>query len=459
MKNEKEIKKYLLIVLKYILMFIILISIYIGALLATSLIPSKFLKENVTKSSETLEKDGEKKEINLGYKTENIFTFTDALMINIAYSVDSADPLAGAFLARKNYIPGQTINEHIDSQYNLGASEEYINKQNGDLYQTKELYGLMHGENITDSFEYARYWHGYLVVLRPLLAIMDYSAIRIILLIATIILVALLIYKLYKKINIGTAIIFLIGLLSVNIFVVTKGFNEICVFLIALVFSIILLSKKDINSHIGEIFFVIGSLTSFIDLLTAPLVTIGLPLIIYLLILQKNEIKLKDILINMIKVCILWGLGYAFTWISKWVLTQLIFGRPVISQAIEQTKYRAQLNNTKFNYSNVINKNLKDLSNNIVKIILTLLLIYSIIKMVINKKKKVNFKQNLEEIIPYIITGIMPFVWYFVIREHSYIHSFFTYRIMIISIISLFIIIDKAYQPEENTEQIKGANE
>ena len=49
-----------------------------------------------------------------------------------------------------------------DSQYNLGANEKYINKKNGDLYQTKELYGLMHGDNIEDSYEYARYWHGYL---------------------------------------------------------------------------------------------------------------------------------------------------------------------------------------------------------------------------------------------------------------------------------------------------------
>lgn len=79
------------------------------------------------------------------------------------------------YLQEKNYIPGQTEEVYIDSQYNLGASSQYINQSNGDLYQTKELYGLMHGENITDSFEYARYWHGYLVILRPLLAIMSYS--------------------------------------------------------------------------------------------------------------------------------------------------------------------------------------------------------------------------------------------------------------------------------------------
>ena len=187
-----NIKLYLVQFLKYILVFVILICIYLITLTLSGLIPSKWMKDNVTKSSEVLYEEGEKKIIDLGYKQESIFLFTDALMINTAYSVDSHTPLESSMLARKNYIPGQTEEVYIDSQYNLGASSKYINQSNGDLYQTKELYGLMHGEKITDSFEYARYWHGYLVILRPLLAIMSYSGIRILLLIFTITLIVTL---------------------------------------------------------------------------------------------------------------------------------------------------------------------------------------------------------------------------------------------------------------------------
>ena len=67
----------------------------------------------------------------------------------------------------------------------------------------------MYGEDIMDSFEYARYWHGYLVLLRPLLAITNYSWIRVIILILTIAIVCILLYKLHKKLDILVAVIFL----------------------------------------------------------------------------------------------------------------------------------------------------------------------------------------------------------------------------------------------------------
>ena len=164
-KNKKEklknnAKNILVTCAKYILVFVILIGIYLVLLTVTSLIPSSALEENVRESSETLLQEGEKVTYNLGYKEENIFTFTDALMINTAYSVDKNHPLESSILARKNYIPGQTKVVYPDSQYNLGANEKYINKDTGDLYQTDELYGLMHGDNIEDSYGYARCWHG-----------------------------------------------------------------------------------------------------------------------------------------------------------------------------------------------------------------------------------------------------------------------------------------------------------
>ena len=166
---KPKIKNGIIVLIKYILIFVILLGIYFAIMTLTSLIPSGMLENNVRESSETLVQEGEKVTFDLKYKEENIFTFTDALMINTAYSIDNNHPIESFILARKNYIPGQTTEFYPDGQYNLGANENYISKENGDLYQTKELYGLMHGDNIQDSYEYARYWHGYLSILRPLL--------------------------------------------------------------------------------------------------------------------------------------------------------------------------------------------------------------------------------------------------------------------------------------------------
>ena len=345
-KHMKEkIRRVSKNILRYILIFIILIGIYVAILTLTNLIPSSMLEENVHSSSETLAQEGEKVTFNLKYKEENIFTFTDALMINTAYSVDSAHPIDSFMLARKNYIPGQTKEVYPDGQYNLGANKKYINQNNGDLYQTKELYGLMHGDNIEDSYEYARYWHGYLAVLRPLLLLFDYSGIRIVLFLATAICVVSLVALICKKINILSGIIYGIGLLSISIFIVSKSINEILIFLVAFIASIILLLRYSKMKHTGIFFFIVGSVSSFIDLLTAPLVTLGITAITYFLLMQKEEEKasIKKYILEILKIGIVWVLGYGITWASKWVIVELVYGRPIISQAITQAFFRSDI--------------------------------------------------------------------------------------------------------------------
>lgn len=452
-RTNEKIKEICINVLRYVLIFIILICVYMSSLILTSLIPSKYMKENVRVSSEKLFSEGEKVNINLGYKEENIFTFTDALMINTAYSVDSSTPLKSAMLARKNYIPGQTSTEHIDNQYNLGASEQYVNKKNGDIYQTAELYGLMHGENITESFEYARYWHGYLTVLRPLLVVFSYQAIRVILSIVTTILLATLSWKLYKKIGLTTAIIFLLGFMSVNIFIVTKSMNEIIVFLIAIIFGIYLLSKKEYSKNIGVIFFVIGSVTNFFDLLTAPLITLAIPTIIYILIQQKNKENLKGNMIALIKICILWAIGYGATWLVKWIIVQVLYNRPIITIAIEQALFRTNGGKVQnINYKNTVKKNIEGFSRTVIKFFTGLIVIYILVKLfiIVKKNKKITLLKNIKQSIPYIFIGILPFAWYFILKQHSTIHSFFTYRILCITIISILTIVNKLLQTQDD---------
>lgn len=459
---KENIKNILKGLLRYILIFVILLGIYIAVLTLSSLIPSSVMEDNVRSSSETLVEEGEKVTFDLKYKEENIFTFTDALMINTAYSVDSSHPIKSFMLARKNYIPGQTKEVYPDGQYNLGANEKYINGKNGDLYQTKELYGLMHGDNIEDSYEYARYWHGYLGVLRPLLALFDYSEIRIVLLIVTIICVISLIVLICKKINILSGIIYCIGLLSVSIFIVTKSINEILIFLVAFISSIILLIRYNKIKHIGIFFFVVGSVSSFIDLLTAPLVTLGITAITYFLLMQKEEEKaeIKKYILEILKIGISWTLGYGITWASKWVITELIYNRPIISQAIEQALFRSDIPQYKgedlFGTFDVIKRNLEFLSPTVYIGVFTIVVIYIIVMMIKNFKKDIDFKENIKKCVPYIIIFFFPLVWYIVLKQHSYTHVNFTYRLLIISVICVLIMASKILKEKpENKQQDK----
>jgi hypothetical protein len=411
--------------------------VYLASLICSSIIPTKWIESNSKKSSEEIiTYGGEKEIVRIGNKYVIAFLFTDALMLNTAYSIDTSTPLASPMLARKNYIPGQTQRVFMDLNGNLGASENY-KADNGDIYQVPEFYGLMHGENIADSFEYARYWHGYLIFLRPLLVIMDYQGIRILMQVITIILMIVMLGLIAKKIKWQIAVMFLIGFLSIDIFIAARAFNAICVFIIAIVSTIFILLKKDSEKNIAINFFVIGSVTSFIDLLTTPLVTLGIPIIVYLLLIQKNGKNLKECLIELVKICLMWGIGYGLTWATKWILVQLMYNRPIIQNALTQAQVRTVTNKTTF-LNMMINIG-NFLSYEVIFANIMIMISYAIIMLVKNRNKELNIKNNIVQSIPYLIVAMMPLAWYAVLKQHSMIHRFFTYRALVITIITLMV--------------------
>lgn len=456
---KESLKKSGKIGLMYLLVFIILIGSYMILLTLTSLMPSSIMEENIRKSSETLLEAGEQVEYDLKYKQEYIFTFTDALMLNTAYSIDSKNPINSFLLARKNYIPGQTKIVYHDSQYNLGANEKYKNAKTGDLYQTKELYGLMHGEKIEDAYEYARYWHGYLIILRPLLVLFDYSAIRIVFAIIALICIGSMLILLYKKINLVSSIAFVIGLISVCIWVVTQSINEFLIFLVAFVSSIILLLRYKKIRNIGIFFFVVGSISSFIDLLTTPIVTLGIVSIIYFLLLQKEDrLTMKEYIKRMLQIGISWCLGYGLTWVTKWLIVEIFFdNRPMLSQVFKQIAFRSEIpvrnGVAMINRWDVVNRNLQSLSNPVFYTVITFAIILMIGLMIVRYKKKIDFKENFKNCIPYIVIFFFPIIWMMFITQHSYTHAFFVYRTLTISIMSLLLVIYKIFEVEKEEQK------
>ena len=82
------------IIYKYLKVFIIvLISLFILMIL-TSLIPSSVMRKNVQESADYMMDLGEYHYINIKMlKGVNKFIYTDALMVNTAYSIDSKNPI------------------------------------------------------------------------------------------------------------------------------------------------------------------------------------------------------------------------------------------------------------------------------------------------------------------------------------------------------------------------------
>lgn len=180
-------------------------------------------------------------------------------------------------------------------------------------------------------------------------------------------------------------------------------------------------------------------LTSFFDLLTNPIITFGIPIIIVMMLQSKNQIKKN--LFTIIKCAILWIIGYLGMWALKWTITDVFFGRTIISNSLEQILFRT--NKIKYDGStinfygglenniivhsfiNILYLGIGNLPSLILPFIILTLRKVPFGKIVINKKTVLNS-------IPFFIISLIPIIWYIIVNNHSYYHWFFTYRNLLI---------------------------
>ena len=262
----------------------------------------------------------------------------------------------------------------------------------------------------------------------------------------------------YRKTTLINAIIYALGLFSISIWIVTKSINECLIFLVAFISSIILLLREEKIKNIGIYFFMVGSVSSFIDLLTAPIVTLGITAITYFLLLQKKqEVTVKQCLVELIRIVIPWALGYGLTWAMKWLIVEISFNRPLISQVIDQILFRSGgvLPNRviKISLLKTIQTNASLLSSPVVLLLGGVAIVYILATTIRDHKEKMNFKKNMITCLPYMMIFFMPIAWFMVVRQHSYTHSFMVYRILIVSIISILIVASNILKTEKEEEK------
>lgn len=409
-----KFKEAISIVLRFFMILIILL----GVLVIICLIPKSWIESNVNRSLNVLEEEGLFPKVKIGYNYL-LDNYTDALMINTAYSVDSNTPVDSAILMRRNYSSNRDDIKLVE-----------IGNEN----TIQNLSDTINGKN-TEYYEYSRYWHGYLVILRPLLVLTDYTGIRIILTLLINLLFIMATYLIYKKININFAISFFISMIVVSIHLIGLSIQYSSIFIIALIAIIYILKKNGKVKNSNMLFWLIGSITCFMDLLTCPIITFCLPMII-LIGLQK-ESRLKENLNRIMILGVFWGLGFIMTWASKWILADLICGTETIVTAINKMLFWSTAN-SEVNAS-VIQAICKNLSF-IIEIIITafLLVLFRIEYKILDKK---NRKNDVSKVLPYLLISLIPFVWYGFTKNHSFIHARYTYKNLVVTIFCFCVII------------------
>lgn len=407
---------------KYLLVFVTILLVLFGLLLITCSFPSSAIKNNIEDSLKTLKKEGNRKVCFIinKFQFQEFDNYSDSLMINTAYSIDNKNPLYSAFTAKKNYVPGITKKIFKDEIGELKSSSK------NDIHdEVSDLENTLTGK-CEESFEYAKYWHGYLIFLRPLLLIFDYQQIRLILTFILALLAIFIITSIAEDQSRTIASIFLITLVNVEYFYIGLSLLNSITFLIMMISSLILVKRFDKIKDFGLFFFIIGMCTSFFGLLDVPLLTYGVPLILYYI--YKKE-KGKGDFKELVKFSLLWLIGYSLMWISKWILMDIIYGRNLIKIGIGQVLYRSIGGKV---------TPIQSISYNMFMVIIPLILtLFIIFYFYIRYCKNMN-KENLRKGIIFIIISLIPFIWYSMFSNHSLYHYFFfTYRLLFITLVAI----------------------
>lgn len=292
----------------------ILINIVVASMVGTVLLvgayslPTESIENHINSSSVIFEVEGAYPSL-FPWCTSQLDNWTDAVML-----LEAADDTADSAINKAMFAYCRRISDHNPSQ---SLVAHYINGIDFDVIRT-----------------YPRYWHGYHVLLKPLLEFMDYQSIRrsnaIVQLLLVVLTSCLLVWRKMK----GYVIPFLLSYFMLMPVALAKSLQfSSCFYIFTLaMIAILLLKNKGEGRYEYFTFLNIGIATSYFDFLTYPIATFGVPAVLFLF--MHSEYALERKLSSLLKSLFCWGVGYAGMWSLKWIIASLITGEDIIRNAL-----------------------------------------------------------------------------------------------------------------------------
>ena len=288
--------------------------------LLAAVIDTPAMRENAADGCQLLCREGATPELAGGFRSSQADNFTAVLILKTAAYTGGETPLQRAFGDFRTDLaaaPGED------------AWEAFCTYADG-------------RESPTGGLSYSRYWHGYLLPLRLLLCFFNYSNIRMLLYGAQ---TALFVLLLLLAVRRGLSAL-CPGLLIAYFFTM-PAVTGLCIqFIPVSLLSLggsaaVLAAGRDTKAPAQPFLFaVLGLLTSWLDLLTAPVLTLCIPLVFALALELQRGRTLPSLIRLAAGCCAGWVLGYAGMWALKWALNAFLFGTGYAAGVFSQIALR-----------------------------------------------------------------------------------------------------------------------
>lgn len=277
--------------------------------------------------------------------------------------------------------------------------------------------------------EYPRYWHGNLVYLKPLLLIFDYKDILTLNMLGQLLLMLwiaqLLVRRGLPHLLLPMTLAF--GMLTPVAMALCLQYMP-CFYVMAVACIVVLQCPGFVQRHKGMFFLTVGMATCYFDFLTFPLITLGIPLVLSLLLDGESWRKgVRSVVWS--SAC--WGVGYVVFWAEKWALGSLVLGQNLFADAWNSLRLRSSRETLgqSISYLDVLRNNFKGYDLRTWELLFAILLgALVLLALVRFLTKRDAVPQDLNMLVPLLLVACMPFAWYLVTVNHSYIHYGYTHK-------------------------------
>lgn len=373
-------------------------------LLAAYALPLAPMVSNMAPSAYTIDREGIYPQVSTLNGIGQLDNYTDAWMLMTA-ACDYEGPLVQRAL--------------LCMRADTGA---------GPYFSLYPIYGGEQERPAVQYVDYARYWHGYLAWLKPLLCVFRYDQIRIVYRAVQLLLGTGIVFLMFRR-GLGRYLLpwlLSILLLSPSLIFQSLQFSSVNMIMLTAMLLLLFFANWFKKGFRLPLFFAcIGCATSYVDLLTAPLITLGFPLTLLLCLRWRDGIRVR--VREFLTLCLCWAAGYGGMWAAKWVLTALLMDPSIFLNAIDTIKNRSSMldeSGAAFNYADMLARNLRYLQDSpLLYAVFVLDALYLALAFVRRPSGSA-----VRGAVLFLAAALLPFVWYLFAGNHSYIHSFFTYR-------------------------------
>lgn len=431
----ENMKKTLLL---YPIIFVSTVLICLLFLLAAAMIPQDAVSANALKSAEYFY--GESLFENKVGKLENfkIDNYADCISTGIAWHLGEGANYYAVISADYNSLPDENVNV--------------------------SFYREMQGEEVATE-NYSRYWHGSAGVIRLLLLFTDIKVIRNVIAGLGVLLNLALVTVLIRKKQVVLGVAYTVAFLLVNGLFALTCMEYTFIFLMIPTATIFMIQCKKMRhrQNAQAAFLAIGMLTAYFDFLTTETLTFTVPFVVYYLVVKESKeqpaerkAQRKNDWFFLLKSGICWCTGYVGMFLVKWGLSAVTLGEGVFldsaSHAMERVGGDVNLTlnamgekaNLGERLQGIFQRNLGCLYWNLqdakegTVVIITLVAAAVLGSFWYMARKE---KYEYDKAVLLCTVALIPFLRFVVLSNHAYIHYFFTYRALLVTVMVLLYLI------------------